>query len=74
MRLEEQRQHKGTTPAMENATAFRNDALIARSAFKKNCFILTANVADYEKIGQFMRIDTLQPNRSGYGLRFFSNS
>jgi predicted nucleic acid-binding protein len=56
MRLAEQRQHKGITPAMENATAFQNDALIARSAFKKNCFVVTANVADYEKISQFMRI------------------
>lgn len=56
MRLAQQQQHKGVTPAMENATAFQNDALIARSAFKKNCFVVTANVADYEKISQFMRI------------------
>ena len=61
MRLDEQRQHKGTTPAMENATAFQNDALIARSAFKKNCFVVTANVADYERIGQFMRIKFISP-------------
>jgi predicted nucleic acid-binding protein len=61
MRLAEQRQHKGITPAMENATAFQNDALIARSAFKKNCFVVTANVADYEKISQFMRIRFASP-------------
>ena len=33
LRLEQQRQHKGATPAMDNPTEFQNDALIARSAF-----------------------------------------
>ena len=55
MRLDEQRQHKGTTPAMENATAFQNDALIARTAWTNNCFIVTADVDDFSLFLPFMK-------------------
>ncbi len=61
MRLEEQRQHKGITPAMENATEFQNDALIARSAFKKNCYVVTVNIKDFEKLRPFMRFEFCSP-------------
>ncbi len=57
IRFDEQRRHKGTTPAMENATAFQNDALIARSAFKKNCYVVTANIKDYDNLRKYMRFE-----------------
>lgn len=61
MRLDEQRRHKGTTRAMENAAAFQNDALIARSAFKKNCFVVTANVKDFSRLRKYMRFEFCTP-------------
>ena len=61
MRLEEQRQHKGTTPAMKNATKFQNDALIARSAFKKGCYVVTANTKDFERLRPYMRFEFCSP-------------
>lgn len=61
MRLAEQRQHKGITPAMENAAAFQNDALIARSAFKKNCFVVTANIKDFSTLRKYLRFEFCTP-------------
>lgn len=61
MRLAEQRHHKGTTPAMESAAAFQNDALIARSAFKKNCFVVTANVKDFSALRKHLRFEFCPP-------------
>lgn len=61
MRLDEQRRHKGTTPAMENATAFQNDALIARSAFKNKCYVVTANVKDFSSLRKYLRFEFCSP-------------
>lgn len=57
MRLAQQKQHKGVTPAMVNATALQNDALIARSGFSAGCYIVTSNIADFAELRKFMRFD-----------------
>ena len=57
LRLEQQRQHKGATPAMDNPTEFQNDALIARSAFMNKGVVVTADVADFVVLRRFMRFD-----------------
>ena len=57
LRLAQQKLHKGITPAMENATKFQNDAIIARSAFANDCFLVTANTKDFDELRKFMRFD-----------------
>ncbi len=57
LRLAQQKLHKGITPAMENATKFQNDAVIARSAFANDCFLVTANTKDFDELRKFMRFD-----------------
>ena len=67
LRLAEKKRHKGKTPAMLNATAFQNDALIARSAFKANCFVVTNNFNDYNELRKAMRFDFMTA-REYFGL------
>ncbi len=57
LRLAQQKLHKGITPAMENATKFQNDAVIARSAFAKGCFVVTDNLRDFDELRKFMRFE-----------------
>lgn len=61
LRLAQQKQHKGITPTMKNATQFQNDAVIARSAFKNGCFVVTDNTKDFDALRKFMRFEYCSP-------------
>lgn len=44
----------GKTPKNPDAGRMQNDALIARNALLNDCFIVTANIGDFEKFLPFM--------------------
>lgn len=55
LRFGEKSDAGGKTPKMPDALRVQNDALIARSAYLNNCFIVTNTVGDFTKFTPFMK-------------------
>ena len=45
----------GKTPKDPHAHRLQNDALIARTAHTNNCYVVTANVKDFNKLKPYMK-------------------
>lgn len=50
LRFADKRAGHGKTPALSDATALQNDALIARAAFIHKCTVVTTNLKDFERL------------------------
>lgn len=44
----------GKTPKMPDSSRMQNDALIARDASLNNCYVVTANIEDFDKLVPFI--------------------
>ena len=53
----EKSQAKGKTPKNPQTQKLQNDILIARSAFARKFFVVTSNLADFQKIQQFLNVE-----------------
>lgn len=52
LRFQDRLQHHGRTPPSVNPIRLQNDALIARAAFVHNCYVVTVNRKDFERLQQ----------------------
>jgi len=48
-------QTKGQMPKVTSAQQQQNDALIARTALKHNCFVVTNDVRDFKRFEPYMK-------------------
>ncbi len=55
----EKSQAGGKTPKNPRTQRLQNDILIARSAFAQKFFVVTSNLADFQKIQQFLNVETV---------------
>jgi len=55
LRFGEKSASHGKTPKMKNAHKLQNDALIARTAWTNDCFVVTNNTADFSLFLPFMK-------------------
>jgi predicted nucleic acid-binding protein len=55
LRFGEKSASHGKTPKMPNAQKLQNDALIARTAWTNDCFVVTTDVDDFEHFLPFMK-------------------
>jgi predicted nucleic acid-binding protein len=55
LRFGEKSASHGKTPKMPNAQKLQNDALIARTAWTDDCFVVTTDVDDFEHFQPFMK-------------------
>lgn len=55
LRFGEKSASRGKTPKISNAQKLQNDALIARSAWTNNCFVVTTDVDDFSLFLPFMK-------------------
>jgi predicted nucleic acid-binding protein len=55
LRFGEKSASHGKTPKITHAQKLQNDALIARTAWTNNCFVVTTDVDDFEHFQPFMK-------------------
>ncbi len=55
LRFGEKSASHGKTPKMPNAQKLQNDALIARTAWTNDCFVVTTDVDDFDHFQPFMK-------------------
>ena len=56
IRFGEKSASKGKTPKLPDAQKLQNDVLIARTAYAQKFFVVTSNLADFQRIRQFLDV------------------
>lgn len=62
IRYGEKSKAKGKTPKNPHTQKLQNDILIARTAFSRKFFVVTSNLADFQKIQQFLNVEIVSAN------------